>query len=129
MKVILELLTMLLAAEILWGHHSIPGNYFVDQITRLEGQVTEFAYHNPHAMLQVEVTDPQSRQTAKWAVEWSPVRRLVQRGITKDSIKAGDHVIVEGNPSRKAGDHQIFMRGIVRPTDGWKDGIGISVPK
>lgn len=112
----------MLSAAALEGHHSIPGNYFVDQTTRLEGQVIRFAFQSPHALIDLEVTDPQTGQTAKWRVEWGNVRRLSQRGITQDSIRPGDRVIIEGNPRRKSSEHQIFMRGIVRPLAGWKDG-------
>jgi len=112
----------LLASGTMWGHHSIPGHYFVEQTTRLEGQVVEFSYQSPHSMIQLEVQDPQSGQIAKWVVEWGPPRRLATRGVSKDSIKAGDHVIIEGNPSRTSGDRQIFLRGILRPSDGWKNG-------
>jgi hypothetical protein len=115
----------LLGAACAFGHHSISGAYFVDQNTKLEGDVLEFSYKNPHAILQLEVRDPQTGQVEKWVAEWAPVRRLEARGVTKDSIKAGDHVIIQGNPSRKSGDHQIFMRGVIRPSDGWKSGRDI----
>jgi hypothetical protein len=116
------LAALVLGAAALHGHHSIPGNYFVDQTTRLDGDVIEFAYQSPHALVKLAVRDPQTGEITNWTAEWGPPRRLDQRGITKDSIKPGDHVIIEGNPSRKSGDHQIFVRGILRSSDGWKTG-------
>jgi len=50
---------------------------------------------------------------------------LEARGVAKDAIKPGDHIIVEGYPSRDNLDHRLFMRGITRPSDGWKSGKDI----
>ena len=97
----------------------------MEQSVHLEGEVVQFAYSNPHSLVQLETKDPQSGQTVKWEIEWAPVRRLQSRGVSKDSIKPGDHVIIEGYPSRDNLDHRLFLRGIVRPSDGWKSGRDI----
>jgi hypothetical protein len=116
---------VVLSATAAYGHHSISGAYFVDQTTKIEGDVVEFAYKNPHAILELNVRDEKTGQVERWVAEWAPVRRLEGRGVTKNSIRPGDHVIIQGNPSRKNGDRQIFMRGISRPSDGWKSGKDI----
>jgi hypothetical protein len=109
----------------LFAHHSIASHYFMDQNIRLEGQVLEFAYISPHSFVQLQAKDPKTGQPVKWEIEWAPVRRLQQRGVKKDSIKPGDHVIVEGYPSRDNLEHRLFMRGISRPSDGWTSGKDI----
>jgi hypothetical protein len=113
------------AAAPLFAHHSISAHYFMEQGVRLEGEVLEFSYMSPHSFVKLETKDPQIGQPVKWEIEWAPVRRLQQRGVTKDAIKPGDHVIIEGYPSRDNLDHRLFMRGITRPSDGWKSGTDI----
>ena len=113
------------AALPLLAHHSIPSHYFMDQGVHLEGEIKDFAYQNPHSMLRVEAKDPRTGEMVDWIVEWGPVRRLKDRGVTKDSVKPGDHVVIDGYPSRDNLDHQIFLRGISRPSDGWKSGRDI----
>ena len=116
--------TLLLAACLfvvpLLAHHSIPAHYFMEQNIHLEGEVIEFSYGSPHSFVQLQTQDPKSGQPVKWEIEWAPVRRLEQRGVNKDSIKPGDHVIIDGYPSRDNLDHRLFMRSILRPSDGWK---------
>jgi hypothetical protein len=118
------LLAAVTVAAPLFAHHSISRQYFMDQSTRIEGNVIAFAFENPHSMVQIESTDPQTGQPTRWVIEWGSVRRLAQRGVTKDSIKPGDHVIIDAYPSRDAGDHRLFMRHITRPSDGWESGRG-----
>jgi hypothetical protein len=116
---------LLLAAAPLFAHHSIPAHYFMEQSVHLEGEVIEFAYANPHSFVHLSVQGPVTGQLVKWEVEWAPVRRLEARGVNKDSLKPGDRVIVDGYPSRDHLDHRLFLRGIVRPSDGWKSGRDI----
>ena len=113
------------AAAPLFAHHSISAHYFMDQSIHLEGDVLEFSYSSPHSFVQLATKDPKTSQPVKWEIEWAPVRRLQQRGVTKDAIKPGDHVIIEGYPSRDNLDHRLFLRGIERPSDGWKSGKDI----
>src|ERR1051326_6375642 len=82
------------AVSPLLAHHSIPAHYFMDQSVHLEGEVLEFSYSSPHSFVQLQAKDPKSGQPVKWEIEWAPVRRLEQRGVAKDSIKPGDHVII-----------------------------------
>ena len=115
-----RLATLLIAAAPLFAHHSIPGHYFMEQNVHLEGEVIEFSYASPHSTVQLQTKDAKSGQPVKWEIEWAPPRRLEQRGVKKDSLKPGDHVIIEGYPSRDNLDHRLFMRSILRPSDGWK---------
>ncbi len=116
---------LLLLAAPLFAHHSISAHYFMDQNIHLEGDVLEFSYTNPHSFVHLEAKDPTTGQPAKWEIEWASVRRLEARGVAKDAIKPGDHVIIEGYPSRDNLDHRLFLRGITRPSDGWKSGKDI----
>jgi len=120
-----QISTLLLVATTAFAHHSISGHYFMDQTVHVEGDVLEFSYPNPHSLVQLSAKDPQTGQPVKWEIEWASIRRLQQRGVAKDAIKSGDHVIIEGYPSRDNQDHRLFLRGITRPSDGWKSGQDI----
>jgi thiamine monophosphate kinase len=45
---------------------------------------------------------------------------LSRDGVSRDTLKAGDRVIVSGNPGRDASEHRLRLHSIVRPADGWK---------
>jgi thiamine monophosphate kinase len=57
-------------------------------------------------------------QVQRYAVEWAAAGQLT--GITRDTLKYGDHVVITGNPGRTAEDHRLRMRSILRPKDGFK---------
>ena len=46
--------------------------------------------------------------------------QLGRTGVTRDTLKAGDHVIITGYPGRNPDDHRLRTRSISRPKDGWK---------
>ena len=45
--------------------------------------------------------------------------RLTGQGVTRESLKAGDMVVITGNPGRNPIDHRIRMRSLLRPSDGF----------
>ena len=104
------------------AHHSFAGTYLEDAPPMtIEGELKAFLVRNPHSFVQVEVKD-KSGATTRWAVEWGAGGQLGRQGVTRDTLKAGDHVIVVGNPGRTAEDHRLRMVNITRPSDGWKWG-------
>jgi Family of unknown function (DUF6152) len=101
------------------AHHSFAATYFEDKVQKIEGDLVQFLYRNPHSFVHIEAPDDKG-VTQRWAVEWGAGQQLTQQGVTRVTLKAGDHVIVEGSPGRNAEDHRLRMRSIVRPSDGWK---------
>ena len=101
------------------AHHSFAATYFEDKVQKIEGNLVQFLYRNPHSFVHLEAPDD-AGATQRWAIEWGAGLQLGQQGVTRDTLHPGDHVIVEGNPARNAADHRLRMRSIVRPSDGWK---------
>ena len=100
------------------GHHSFPATYQVDQEVTIEGELVAFLLRNPHAFVHVAVTDADGT-TTRWALEWGGATQLTQSGVTQETLKPGDHVIVSGNPGRREEDHRMRVQKIERPSDGW----------
>ena len=105
------------------GHHSFAAYYFEEQSVTIEGKLVTFEYKSPHAWIYMSVTDA-SGEVQQYSAEWANPNRLSRDGITKDTLKAGDHVIVTGSPGRTAGENKIHLKQIERPADGWKWGRG-----
>ena len=101
------------------AHHSFAASYFPDKTATIDGKVVQFLFRNPHSFLHVEAPD-ESRHSETWVVEWGGGGQLSRAGVSKDTLKPGDHVIVTGNPSRNPTDHRLHMVSILRPSDGWK---------
>jgi thiamine monophosphate kinase len=56
----------------------------------------------------------------RWAIEWGGGGQIQRMGITRETLKPGDVVVITGAPSRQAADHRLLVRRIERPLDGWK---------
>ena len=103
------------------AHHSFAATYFEDKTEKIEGTLVQFLFRNPHSSIHVEVKG-ENGEIQRWAVEWGGGGQLGRAGITRETLKPGDRVIVTGNPGRKAEDYRLRMVTITRPSDGWKWG-------
>jgi hypothetical protein len=103
------------------GHHSFAAYYFEDQSVTVRGTLEEFEYRAPHAWVHLSVADD-SGAVKRYSAEWSNPNRLSRDGISKDTLKAGDLVVVTGSPGRKAEENRIHLKRIERPADGWRWG-------
>jgi hypothetical protein len=103
------------------AHHSFAAYYNESQSISLEGTVHEFRYKSPHAILVFHAPDPAGRMQ-RYEAEWANPRRLEGQGITTNTLRPGDVVVVTGSPGRVASENKVHLKGIRRPSDGWKWG-------
>ena len=92
-----------------YAHHSFGATYMENQQLSIEGELLQFVYRNPHALLQIMAPDA-NRQMQRWTVEWEAMGQLDHQGVTSMTL----------NPGKNAGDHWLRAQTIVRPRDGWK---------
>jgi hypothetical protein len=78
----------------------------------------QFLFRNPHSVLHVLVPDG-SGGTTRWAIEWQGASQLGARGVSAQTLRPGDPVIVTGNPGRVATEHRMLLVTIKRTTDGF----------
>ena len=114
--------SFLLAAALLafsvaaYGHHSFAATYHQDQTVTIEGRLVQFSFRNPHSIVNVESTDPKTGKI-RWTIEWAGSTQLAGNGVTTDSLKYGDLVIITGNPGRNPDEHRIRLVTVKR-SDG-----------
>ena len=100
------------------AHHSFAAYYIESQSISVEGEVQEFQLRSPHAILLFAVRTADGRLQT-YAAEWGNPRRLGSQGITKDTLKPGERVVVTGSPGRTASEYKVHLKSIHRPADGW----------
>lgn len=88
------LLPALLAAAA-HAHHSAALFYSTDKRITLQGEVARFNFRNPHAILELLVTD-ENGAVVRWTCETSAPSALRRRGWSQDSVVAGETVTLEG---------------------------------
>jgi uncharacterized protein DUF6152 len=102
-----------------YAHHDFAATYIEDKQMSIAGELVQFVYRNPHAILHIMAPDA-DRQLQRWTVEWEGRGQLDHEGVTGMTLKVGDRVVITGNPGRNATDHWLRAQTIVRPRDGWK---------
>ncbi len=105
------------------AHHSMAG-FDRSQSLSLEGVVKNFAWQNPHAWIELEVT--KDGKTVTWNFEMTAPAYLVRAGWKKNSVKAGDKVAVVGNPLKTGEPGALFVS--VTLADGTKLGQQAAPP-
>jgi hypothetical protein len=101
------------------AHHSFAATYEAGKEMQIEGEVAQFLFRNPHSMVHVLAPDA-TGEMRRWAIEWAGVNVLTGEGISRETLRIGDDVIVTGNPGRVPEDYRMRMLSIERPADGWE---------
>jgi DNA/RNA endonuclease YhcR with UshA esterase domain len=81
------------------AHHSFAGEFDVEKPIKLQGTVTRVEWINPHAWIHIDVRKPDGT-VESWAIEGGTPNTLYRRGITRDSVKAGMVINVDGYLAR-----------------------------
>lgn len=108
-----------LASSPIFAHHSMTAVYDISKTTKIEGTLKEFLWRNPHSFIKVEAPDDKG-QMQLWVIEGAAPTQLSESGLSKSTLRPGDHVIITGKPGRVEEDHRMLLSGIERPSDGWK---------
>jgi Family of unknown function (DUF6152) len=85
------------------AHHAFGSEFDPDRPVLLKGKIVRIEWVNPHAWIHIEVTNPDGTKDV-WMVEGGSPNSLLRRGVTKDSLKVGTEVVVDGYQAR---DHTL----------------------
>ena len=104
-----------------YAHHSYAATYDVNHEITIEGKIVQFVYRNPHSFVHVTATGEGGATSppARWAVEWSGTTQLGNAGVTRETLKIGDPVVIQARPSRVAGEYRALMLKLKRTSDGF----------
>ena len=104
MKIAGALIAVFLASGAAAAHHSYSAEFDADKPVKLTGVVTKVDWKNPHALFYIDVTDP-SGKVANWSWELASPTQLMRSGWTRNTMKLGERVIVEGTLARDGSNH------------------------
>ena len=108
------------------GHHSIAAVYDGNARMTLDGVVVEFRLVNPHAFLTIHTGS--AERVELWKLELDNRAELASIGMTAETLKTGDRLIVSGSRAHD-GSRSLYAWRLDRPADGfWYEQVG-STPR
>jgi hypothetical protein len=114
----------LAAAGPMLAHHSFSAEYDSAKKITVKGIVTKVDWMNPHVYFYLDVTD-EAGNVVNWAFEMGPPNGLQRSGWTRNTMKVGDEVVVEGTLA-KDGSKQANARSVTMASTGKKLGAASS---
>jgi uncharacterized protein DUF6152 len=90
---------LLILAAPLVAHHAFSAEFDANAPVKLEGPITKVELINPHAWIHISVKRPDGK-VEDWMVEGGTPNTLQRRGITRDTIKVGTVIKVQGYRSK-----------------------------
>jgi hypothetical protein len=88
----------------------------------VEGTIEFLQYVNPHSQMVLRTADG-----VLYTIELPAARQLRVPGtpncaepIYSDTLRIGDHMVVTGIPPMDPLRHELLMRNMLRPSDGWE---------
>ena len=122
-KLLLSAAGLLVAIAPVMGHHAFGGEFDPNKPVLLKGKVTKLEWVNPHAWIHVEIPKAdgaapcQFTPNAKcdeWMVEGGTPNTLFRRGFTREAVKAGMEITVEGyrakNGANRANGRDLILK-------------------
>lgn len=91
------------------AHHSEAAEYDSSHPVKVTGTLTKVEWQNPHIWFYVDVKDENGKITT-WGFSSGPPGSLMRRGITKDMLKIGEIVNVEGSRARDGSNNAVGRR-------------------
>ena len=81
------------------AHHSFAAEFDAGKPLTLKGIVTKIEWQNPHTYFYLDVTMPDSK-VINWGMEMGSPNGLMRQGWTRNTLKVGDSVTVEGSGAK-----------------------------
>ena len=108
----------ILFAATAYAHHSFGAVYNSKEQIKLEGNLVQFVFRNPHSFVFIEAPDKEGK-TQRWSLEWGGAAQLNNQGVQAQTLHVGDHVVITGRPSRAPGEYRVLLQSLKRPADGF----------
>jgi hypothetical protein len=86
------------------AHHAFAAEYDAKRHVELKGTVTKMEWINPHAWIHIDVKKADGT-VEEWMIEFGTPNTLLRRGFTRDSLKPGTEISVDGYQSKDGSLH------------------------
>ena len=81
------------------AHHAFGAEFDAKRPVLLKGKIVKMEWINPHTWIHIDIAKPDGT-VEEWMIEAGTPNTLLRRGFTRDSLKKGTEVIVDGYQSK-----------------------------
>ena len=117
-SIVVSLFAIVSAVAPVLAHHSFAAEFDAGKPVNVTGAVTKVEWSNPHVWFYIDVKD-ESGKVNNWGVEMGSPNGLLRTGWSRNSMKVGDVVKVEGSRA-KDGSNTVNARTVTLPSSGKK---------
>ena len=100
LAVVLGVVALLAGVSGVRAHHSFSAEFDASKTFKFTGPVTKVEWMNPHTFFYIDVKDEKTGKVTNWAMEMGSPNGLMRNGWTRNSMKIGDIVTVEGSMAK-----------------------------
>ena len=97
LTVIVAVSALLACVRPLVAHHSFAAEFDAKKTFKMTGTVTKVEWMNPHTYFYIDVKDEKTGKVTNWGMEMGSPNGLMRLGWSRNTLKAGDQVTVEGS--------------------------------
>ena len=91
------------------AHHSFAAEFDETKPVKVTGTITKVEWQNPHIWFYVDVKNADGTIT-NWAFSGGAPGQLMRRGITRETLKIGSEVVVEGFRAKDASNNGVGQK-------------------
>ncbi len=113
-------MALLGAGSVARAHHAFAAEFDVNKPIKFEGKLVKWDMVNPHSWFHVDI------KGTVWMIEGGSPNQLIRTGVTKNTVKIGTTLIIEGYLA-KDGTNKAVGRNFILP-DGSRLFLGGSAP-
>ena len=85
-----------------FAHHAFAAEFDAKSPIRLQGTIKRVEWINPHTWIHIDVKKPNGT-VEEWMIEGGTPNTLFRRGVTKDALKPGMALVVDGYRAKDGG--------------------------
>ena len=118
----LWVLASLAGATAVSAHHSFSAAFDMTKPVTVQGTIVQVRLENPHSWFFLDVKDPATGETSRWAFEAGTPGGMIRNGFTPNLIKKGSVVTIKGFHARDPTQKMGMLRELVT-ADGTSYGL------
>jgi hypothetical protein len=107
------------------AHHAFAAEFDVNKPLKLVATLEKWEMINPHSWFHVQVKGPDGKITT-WMIEGGSPNQLIRNGVTKNTIKPGTELTIEGYQAKDGTQKAVGRNFLLK--DGSRLFLGGSAP-